>query len=309
VRVEERADPVPGDRQILVRVRYSGLNPADTLQRAGRYRAPPGNPPDIPGLEVAGAVESCGPGVTAWQPGDRVFGLVGGGGLADRVLVHESNVTAAPDALDEQAAAAVPEAFITAHDAVVTQGALAAGETLLVHGAAGGVGTAAIRIGLDRGARVLAVVRSDRAADGVAALGAEAVRDEGFAESVRQLTGDRGADVILELVGAPHFPGNFEALAPRGRICVLSVAAGQDVEVPLLVLMSKRALIRGSVLRPRSIEEKAAAVSAFARDVVPGLASGRMRPLVDSVFLAAEVTAAFDRLDGPGKLGKVLIEW
>lgn len=309
VRVEERPDPVPTGQDVLVRVRFAGLNPADTLQRAGRYPAPSGSPPDIAGLEVGGTVDACGDGVTSWQPGDRVFGLVGGGGLADRVLVHERCVTRVPDSLDERSAAAVPEAFITAHDAVSSQAGLRPGETLLVHGAAGGVGSAAVQIGISMGAQVLAVIRSAEAADAVRALGADAVEDERFAASVRERTGGCGADVVLELVGAPHFPGNLEALAPNGRIVVVGVGAGQEITLPLIVLMQKRALVRGTVLRARPLEEKGTVVRAFEREVVPALASGRMRPLVDSVFPAADVTAAFDRLDGPGKTGKVLIEF
>jgi NADPH2:quinone reductase len=303
VRVEERPDPEPGTGEVLVRVRFAGLNPADTLQRAGGYPAPPGSPPDVAGLEVAGAVEACGDGVTAWSDGDRVFGLVGGGGLADRVVVHERCVAAVPDILDEREAAAVPEAFITAHDAVAVQGGLRPGETLLVHGAAGGVGSAAVQIGVSMGARVLAVVRSSEAADLVSSLGAEAILDGDFATAV-----PGAADVILELVGAPHFPANFAALAPKGRIVIVGVGAGQEIALPLLELMRRRALIRGTVLRPRPLEEKAAAVRAFEREVVPLLGSGRMRPIVDSVFPVEEIAAAFDRLDGSGKLGKVLIE-
>ena len=304
VRLEERPDPVSGAEDVLVRVRFAGLNPADVIQRAGHYPAPPGSPPDIPGLEVAGVVKACGERVSAWEPGDRVFGLVAGGGLADRVLVHERCVTRVPDSLSEQDAAAVPEAFITAHDAICTQAGLRSGETLLVHGAGGGVGSAAVQIGLVLGARVFGVVRSREAAEALRQLGAEPLRDDGFAEAVVSKV-----DVILELVGAPHFPGNLDALGPKGRIVVVGVGAGQEITLPLRVLMGKRASIRGTVLRPRPLEEKAAAVRAFEREVVPHLAVGRMRALVDSVYPAEEVTAAFDRLEGRGKLGKVLLEF
>ncbi len=309
VRVEQRPDPVPGDEDVLVRVRFAGLNPADLQQRAGRYPAPPGSSPDVPGLEVSGVVESCGAGVTAWAPGDRVFGLVGGGGLADRVAVHERCVARVPDALDERDAAAVPEAFITAHDAVSSQAGLRPGEALLVHGASGGVGSAALQIGVSMGARVLGTVRSDAAADLVSGLGAEVVRDEGFAEAVLELTGGAGVDVILELVGAPHFPGNLDALARKGRIVIVGVGAGQEISLPLLSLMVKRASIRGTVLRARPLEEKGTVIRAFEKEVVPALASGRMRPLVDSIFPADDIASAFDRLEGSGKLGKVLIEF
>lgn len=304
VSVEERPAPEPGPEDVVVRVTFAGLNPADLAQRAGNYPAPPGSPPDIPGLEVAGTVESCGERVSAWRPGDRVFGLVGGGGLADRVVVHERCVTRVPDALDDRGAAAAPEAFVTAHDAAFTQADLRPGETLLVHGASGGVGTAAVQLGVMAGAQVVATVRSRNVEEAVAALGAEIVRDDAFPGDM-----PRSADVILELVGGAHFPANLDVLARRGRIVIVSVAGGNEIELPLLALMQKRATIAGTVLRTRPLEEKAAAVRAFEREVVPGLASGRLRPVLDSVYPAAEVRTAFDRLVARGKLGKVLLDF
>ena len=304
VSVEERPDPVPGPEDVLVRVAFAGLNPADLVQRAGNYPAPPGSPADVPGLEVAGTVESCGERVSSWRPGDRVFGLVGGGGLADRVLVHERCVTRVPDTLDERGAAAVPEAFVTAHDAVFTQAGLRPGETLLVHGAGGGVGTAAVQLGVAAGARVVATVRSAHLEEAVAALGAELVRDEDFRGG-----SPVSAHVILELVGGVHFPANLDALARRGRIVIVSVAGGNEITLPLLTLMQKRATISGTVLRARPLEEKATAIRAFEREVVPGLASGRLRPIVDSVYPVDDVGAAFDRLEERGKLGKVLLDF
>jgi putative PIG3 family NAD(P)H quinone oxidoreductase len=309
VTVEERPDPVPGPEDVLVQALYAGLNPADIAQREGRYPAPPGSPPDVPGLEVAGTVVAVGERVSSWRAGERVFGLVGGGGLADRVVVHERCVARVPDALDEQAAAATVEAFVTAHDAAFTQAGLRPGETLLVHGGAGGVGSAAVQLGVATGARVLATVRSDAAGKVVAELGAAALPDEGFADLVLEATDGAGADVVLELVGGAHFPGNLEALARQGRIAIVSVAAGNEVGLPLLTLMVKRATLFGTVLRSRPLEQKAAAVRAFEREVVPLLAGGRVRPLVDSVFPAADAAAAFDRLAGPGKAGKVLLDF
>jgi putative PIG3 family NAD(P)H quinone oxidoreductase len=303
VRVEERPDPVPGPEDIVVDVRFAGLNPADLQQRAGRYPAPPGFPADVPGLEVSGRVHACGDRVTAWSIGDRVFGLVGGGGLADRVLVHERAVTRVPESLTDEEAAAVPEAFITAHDAVWTQAGLVMGETLLVHGAAGGVGSAAVQIGVMTGASVIAVVRSESAAEVVAGFGAEVVREDAFpADVVRKV------DVILELVGAPHFPANLEVLAQKGRIAIVGVGAGPEITLSLLTLMQRRATIRGTVLRARPLEEKGAVIRSFEREVVPGLADGRLRPLIDSVHPLASATEAFDRLEGRGKIGKVLLE-
>ena len=300
----ERPDPEPTGEDVLVRVRYAGLNPADLVQRAGRYPAPPGSSQDVPGLEVAGTVEACGERAATWSPGDRVFGLVGGGGLADRVLANERCLARVPDVLDEQGAAAVPEAFITAHDAAFTLADLRPGETLLVHGAAGGVGTAAVQLGAAVGARVVATVRSPEVAEAIADLGAEVVLDGEFPAGM-----DATANVILELVGSPHFPGNLEVLALRGRIVIVSVAGGNEIALPLGSLMQKRATIVGTGLRARPLEEKAAAVRAFEREVVPGLAAGRLRPLVDSVYPADEVTRGFDRLEERGKLGKVLLEF
>src|SRR3954447_13185659 len=196
IRLDELPDPVPGSQELLVHVTHAGLNPADLSQREGSYPAPPGSPQDVPGLEVAGTVAACGAQVLSFKPGDRVFGLVGGGGLADRVVVHERCVAAVPDALDEPGAAAVPEAFITAHDAIRTQAGLRPGERLLVHGAAGGVGSAALQIGGITGARVLGTVRSADAAAVVREFGGEPITDEGFADSVLEATGGSGADVI-----------------------------------------------------------------------------------------------------------------
>lgn len=294
--VGERPDPVPLPSEVLVRVTHAGLNPADLIQRAGNYPAPPGSPADIPGLEVAGTVIACGESVTTWRAGDRVFGLVGGGGLSDTVAVHERHVARIPDNLTDREAAAVPEAFITAHDAVFTRAGLAMGETLLVNGASGGVGTAAVQLGAATGARVLANSRSH--SDALVDLGAEPC----------PLSEARGVDVVLELVGAANLQASLEALAVRGRIIVVGTGAGADAEVSLRALMGRRASLMGTVLRARHMEEKAAAVQVFARSVVPQIASGRVRPVIDRVFPVAEAAAAFDHLAAPGKLGKVLLE-
>jgi NADPH:quinone reductase-like Zn-dependent oxidoreductase len=256
---------------------------------------------------VAGTVERCGSGVSAWKPGDRVFGFVGGGGLAERVLADQGLVARIPDSLGDREAASVPSSFISAHDAVRTQAHLQPDETLLVHGAAGGFGTAAIQLGVAAGARVLAVVRSDAAAEAVGSLGAEPIRDEGFAAAVLDRTDGRGADVITEVIGAPHFPANLDAVAPRGRIVVLGVGGGDRADLPLVPLMQKRVVLRGTTLRMRPAAEQALAVQAFAREVVPLLADGRVRPVVDSVYPAEDAAAAFARLEASGKVGNVLV--
>jgi len=300
MRLEERPDPVPGTGEVLVEQRFGGLNPADLLQRAGHYPAPAGWPPDIPGLDVAGRVVSVGDKVTGFAPGDRVFGLAGGGGLADRVCVPARHLAAVPDALDDEQAAAAPEAFITAHDAVIVQCGLRAGETLLVNGASGGVGTAAVQLGNACGAHVIATVRNDAAREWLRAVGAEPL---GLADA-------RGrADVVLELVGAPNMNANLDAAALRGRIVVVGTGAGEEFEMSLRKLMGKRLRMVGTVLRARPFEEKAEAVQAFARQVVPLLAGGRVAPLVDRSFPAEEAAAAFDYLAAPGKLGKVLLRF
>ncbi len=306
IAVTERPDPVPTGDDVLLEVRYAALNGADLAQRAGRYPAPPGSPPDIPGIETAGTVIAAGPTARQFQPGDRVFGIVGGGGLADRVLVHERHVAPVPDNLDELGAAAVPEVFITAHDAISTLGGLKLGELLVVSGANGGVGTAAVQIGAAAGARVLATVRTADVRAQVADLGAEAIDPDDLVERAQQLG---GADVVLELVGGPNLEPDFEALALKGRIVIVGTGAGAEASLSLRTLMGKRARVIGTMLRARPLEEKAAAVQAFAREVVPHLATGRIVPLVDRVLPAAQATAAFDRMQEAGKLGKVLLDF
>ncbi len=306
VGLTERPDPAPAAHEIVVAARFAGVNWADVAQRQGNYPAPPGSPQDIPGLEVAGTVVAAGDAVRAWQAGDRVFGVVGGGGLADRVAVHERHVAAIPDGLADDAAAAVPEAYITAHDAVFSQCGLRLGEVLLVTGANGAVGSAGVRLGLASGARVVAVARSAESGRALAAEGAVVVPPDQAAERCHSLG---GADVVLELVGAPNLDQDFAALAVKGRIVVVGTGAGADAAVSLRALMGKRASLRGTMLRARPLEEKAAAVQAFARSVVPLLAAGRALPVIDRVFPAAQAAAAFDYLAEPGKTGKILLDF
>jgi putative PIG3 family NAD(P)H quinone oxidoreductase len=306
VEVVERPDPAVGPEDVLVEVSVAGMNPADLVQREGRYPAPAGVVPDIPGLEVAGSVVAVGERVAAWSPGDRVFGLVGGGGLASRVVVHERCVTDVPAALDEEQAAAVPEAFITAHDAF-RQAELRPAETVLVHGATGAVGSAAVGIARAWGARVLASVTSPEAADAVASIGAEPVDDR--TEAIASAAGRGGVDVVIELVGGSHVETAVGVIGRGGRIVVVSLAAGTSAKLDLGRLWSRRATIRGTLLRARPLEEKAAAVQAFAKEVVPMLADGRLEPTIDSVYDAGDIHAAFDRLAERGKRGKVLVRF
>lgn len=309
VHVEERPDPIPGTTDVVIDVTVAGMNPADLQQREGRYPAPPGVVPDIPGLEVSGTVVAVGAEVTRWRRGDRCFGLVAGGGLASRVLADERTLVPVPAGLDDAAAAAVPEAFITAHDALSTQGELLRGETVLVHGASGAVGGAAAQIAGVLGARVLGVVRSERAADVVSDLGAEPIDAASFDTFAMARTGDRGVDLVIELVGGSNLPRDLAVIAPRGRIVIVAVASGTRSEVDLLRLMTRRATIRGTVLRARPIEEKAHALTRFGDEVVPMLRDGLVRPSIDSVFDVDDVHEAFDRLATSGRSGKVLLRF
>jgi putative PIG3 family NAD(P)H quinone oxidoreductase len=299
--VEEHPDPEPGAGEVLVRVRAAGLNGADILQKKGGYPAPPGSPPDIPGLELAGEVAASGPGAQRFSEGDRVMAIVGGGGQAELAVVHERQLMPVPDGLEWPQAGGVPEVFTTAHDAVFTQCGLRAGERLLVHGAAGGVGTAAVQLGRAAGAHVTATVRNQELRDGVRELGAqEVIAPDGFA--------DHGPfDVILELVGAPNLPDDLNALDTGGRIVVIGVGAGFKAEVNLLALMGKRATLRASTLRARPLEEKAATARAMEKHVLPLLASGAVRVPVAAKFALDDAAAAYDRFTAGGKLGKVVL--
>jgi NADPH2:quinone reductase len=301
ITVEEHPDPEPGSGEILVRVRAAGINGADMMQRGGMYPAPPGSPQDIPGLELAGEVVGLGPGASRFAEGDRVMAIVGGGGQAELATVHERQAMPVPDALDWPAAGGTPEVFTTAHDAIFTQAGLRPGERLLVHGAAGGVGTAAVQLGADAGARVTATVRRAEARDAVAALGAHEVLDpEGFEEH-------GPFDVILELVGAPNLERNLKAIAMQGRIVVIGIGAGAKGELNLRDLMTKRATLRASMLRARPLEEKALTARAMERHVLPLFASGALRVPVAETYPLERAAEAYDRFAEGGKVGKIVL--
>jgi len=266
------------------------------------YPAPPGSPPDIPGLELAGEVVARGPGAERFAEGDRVMAIVGGGGQAELCVVHERQAMPVPSGLDWAQAGGTPEVFTTAHDALFTQCDLRAGERLLVHGAAGGVGTAGVQLGVAAGAHVTATVRNADLREGVAALGAHAVLDpEGFEEH-------GPFDVVLELVGAPNVPGDLTALATGGRVVVIGVGAGAKAEVNLLALMGKRASLRASTLRARPLEEKAATARAMERHVLPLFERGALRVPVAERFPLTAAHAAYERFAAGGKLGKIVLE-
>ena len=298
--VEDHPDPEPGRGEVLVRVRAAGLNGGDMLQRRGLYPAPPGSPQDIPGMELAGVVVALGPGPSRFAEGDRVMTIVGGGGQAELATVHERVAMPVPDALDWPAAGGFPEVFMTAHDALFTQAGLSAGEHLLVHGAAGGVGTAAIQLGHATGARVTATVRNEALRGPVEELGATAIAPEGFEEH-------GPFDVVLELVGAPNLAANVGALATGGRIVVIGIGAGAKGELNLGALMGARGRISGSTLRSRPLEEKAVAARAVERHVLPLVAAGTVSVPVSETFALEDVSAGYERFAAGGKLGKVVL--
>lgn len=301
VLVEEHPDPEPGAGQVLVRVRAAGVNGADMLQRRGRYPAPPGSPQDIPGLELAGEVDARGDGASRFAVGDRVMGIVGGGGQGELAVVHERQLMPVPDGVGFPDAGGLPEVFTTAHDALFTRAGLRPGDRLLVHGAAGGVGTAAVQLGAALGAHVSATVRNPEARDAVAGLGADEVLDpEGFEEHGPY-------DVILELVGAPNLAANVKALNTEGRIVVIGIGAGAKAELNLAVLMAKRGRIMAATLRARPLEQKAATARAMEREVLPWFASGDLSVPVAQTFALDDVAAAYDQFAAGGKLGKIIL--
>ena len=298
--IAERPDPEPGSGEILVAVRAAGVNGADILQRKGAYPAPPGAPADIPGLELAGEVVALGPGAERFAVGDRVMAVVGGGGQAELAVLHERAAMPVPESVDWPRAGGLAEVFVTAHDAIFGQGGLRPGERLLVHGGAGGVGTAAIQLGRAAGARVTATVRNEALRPEVAKLGAEAIAPEGFEEH-------GPFDVVLELIGAPNVPADLKALATGGRIVVIGVGAGFKAEVNLLAVMGKRATIGGSTLRARPLEQKATAMRLVEAEVLPLFESGALTVPVAATFPLAEAEAAYERFTAGGKLGKVVL--
>lgn len=298
--IEEHPDPEPGTGEVLVRIHGAGLNGADMMQRRGLYPAPPGSPQDIPGMEFAGEVAALGPGAERFAPGDEVMAIVGGGAQAELCVAHERQLMPVPSALGLVPAGGVPEVFTTAHDALFTQAELRPGEHLLVHGGAGGVGTAAIQLARAAGVRVTATVRDQDLRSEVAELGATVIACEGFAEQ-------GPFDVILELVGAPNMPENLQALATSGRITVIGVSAGAKSELNLLALMGKRARIFGSTLRARPLEEKAIAAREVEREVLPLFDSGALVVPVAETFPLEQAAAAYERFADGGKLGKIIL--
>jgi NADPH:quinone reductase len=297
--VEEHPDPTPGHGEVLIEVRAAALNGADMMQKRGLYPAPAGWPQDIPGLDVAGTVRECGDATSRFRPGDRVMGFVGGGGQGELLAVHERLLMPVPDVLDWPQAGGFAEVFTTAHDALFAQGELKPGERLLIHGAAGGVGTAAVQLGATCGAEVVASVRNADHHEAVAALGAHRV--------VLPDDEDGKHDVILELVGAPNLAANVKALNTLGRIVVIGIGAGAKAEVNLGALMGCRGRISASTLRARPFEEKAIAARKVERHVLPLVARGAISVPIAETYALDDAPAAYERFAAGGKLGKIVL--
>jgi putative PIG3 family NAD(P)H quinone oxidoreductase len=297
--------------RVRVRVRAAGLNRADILQRLGRYPAPPGYPQDIPGLEFAGEVEGVGEEARAWEIGDRVFGITGGGGQAQFVTVPESTLARVPDNLNWADAATIPEVFMTAHDALFTQGKLQMGERVLIHAAGSGVGTAASQIVKAAGAFAFGTSRTPDKLERAKEFGLSASISVGndpssFVEAVREWA-NGGVNVILDLVGAAYLKPNLDCLATLGRLIFVGTTSGSKAEIDYSIVMRKRLRIMGTSLRTRSIEEKATATRLFAQHVVPLLADGSVRPVIDRVYKIDEVREAHERIESNESFGKVVL--
>jgi NADPH:quinone reductase len=305
--------PAPQGSEVLVRVRASALNRADLLQRRGLYPAPTGYPQEIPGLEFAGEVTEAGREANEFKPGDPVFGITAGGAQAEFLLIDRSNLARIPENLSSIEAAAVPEAFITAHDAILTQAGLRAGETLLIHAVGSGVGLAALQLARAKGVRTFGTSRTPGKLDAARELGLDeailAGEEANFSQVVMDKTGGRGVDVILDLAGAGYFAQNLASLAQKGRLILVGLTAGKKADFDLGVALHKRLTIKGTVLRSRSIEEKAEANRAFIAEVLPLLAEGTIKPNIDKVFSFEDVRQAHEYLESNESFGKIVLEF
>jgi putative PIG3 family NAD(P)H quinone oxidoreductase len=310
--LREVPDPTPQRGEVRVRIRATAVNRADLLQRMGMYPAPPGSPPDILGLEIAGEVEALGDDVRELAVGDRVFGVVGGGGYAEHLVAHARTLAKMPAGLSFTDAAAIPEAFMTAWDALVDQAGLGPGETVLVHAAGSGVGTAGVQIARALGARCIGTARTADKLERARSLGLDegvVVQGGRFADAVSALTGGAGVDVVLELVGGAYVAEDVQCAAERGRIVLVGLLAGtQAPELNLAAMLRKRVSIVGTVLRARPLEEKIAATNAFARHVVPLVARGVLRPVIEAVLPLERASEAHERMAKSDLFGKLVLE-
>ncbi|MDE3155146.1 MAG: NAD(P)H-quinone oxidoreductase [Acidobacteriota bacterium] len=309
LRPAERPVPVPGPAEVLIRVAAAGVNRPDVMQRQGKY-PPPKGASDLPGLEVAGTIVAAGSDVARWKAGDAVCALVAGGGYAEYCVAPAVQCLPVPAGLDPVAAAAVPETFFTVWTNVFERGRLATGEWLLVHGGSSGIGTTAIQLGRAFGARVLATAGTAEKCAACEQLGADGAinyREADFVAAVRDRTGGRGVDVVLDMIGAAYLDRNVECLALHGRLVVIGLLGGAKGMVNLVPVLQRRLTITGSTLRARPVEEKAALARALEQHVWPLLAAGTVRPVIDRTFPLAEAAAAHRLMEQSGHIGKLVL--
>ena len=303
--------PEPGPTEVLVDVAAAGLNRADCLQRRGFYPAPPGVPADVPGLEFAGVVESVGDSVSTWKPGDRVMGIVGGGSMATRVVTQSAELMPVPKELSLEEAAAVPEVFLTAYDAIGLQGGLQAGQSVLLHAVASGVGTAGIQLASAIGATSIGTSRTADKLPRCTDLGlnhAVLVEDGSFAEAVLEAA-PKGVDVILDTIGAAYLAQNIKVIGKKGRNIVIGLMGGVKGELALGTLLAKRASIHGSVLRSRSAAEKAELTRSFTEEMLERFTTGELKPIIDDVLPMTDIQTAHQRMDKNETFGKLVLSW
>jgi NADPH:quinone reductase len=310
--VREVSRPSISTGEVLVRVRASALNRADLLQRQGKYPAPYGSPQEIPGMEFAGEVAEIGSGVQMWKPGQRVFGLGGGGAQAQYIVTHERLLAAVPENLSWSEAAAVPEAFITAHDAMWIQAGLRPAETVLIHSVGSGVGLAAVQLACAIQAVPYGTSRTldkiSRAKEyGLEAGVAVGENFDDLVTAAQQWTGGKGITVVLDLAGGPYIKASQKLMALKGRMMLVGTVAGGNYELDSRFVMGRRLQIRGTVLRARALEEKMLATQTFAAEVVPLLGKGILRPTIDSTFKMSEIAKAHERLESNQTFGKVVV--
>ena len=311
VSLKEVPKPIPGPGEILARVCTSGVTRADLLQLHGKHPAPDGWPKDILGMEFSGVVEALGSDTKRWQVGDRVMGLLGGGGYAEYVTTHESTVMPVPDGMSEHDAGAIPEVFMTAFDAAVLQMELSAGEVVLIHAVGSGVGTAAVQIGRAIGAITIGTSRTREKLEAASELGLDdaVLADADWPEKVLEVTRGRGVDVILDLVGGPYIPGNQRVIAPRGRHIVVGVPGGAVAQIDLRAMMLRRVTLRGTVLRARPVEEKAVLTRAFEDQLLSFFSIGELKPVIHRVFPPEDAAVAHEVMASNENFGKLLIHW
>jgi putative PIG3 family NAD(P)H quinone oxidoreductase len=310
--IQERATPEPGLQQIRVRVRTSALNRADVMQREGNYPVPAGVPADISGMEYAGEVDALGPASTLWKIGDRVMGIIGGAGHAEYLCVHEREAMPAPGSMSWEEVAAIPEAFLTAYDALFTRLNLRSGEMLLIHAVGSGVGTAGLQLARVAGARVIGTARSAGKLGRAKELGLDVAIDASAGDWAAQIEAGVGAErvhAVMDLVGGNYLEGNLRVLALRGRIVVVGLTAGASAQFDMGTLLRKRLTIVGTVLRARPLEEKISLARDFAERGVPLFEAGKLRPVVDRVFSFSEIRAAHELMESNKTFGKIVLRW